>query len=154
MTKTPSTESGQLLSDLVLDLFRVSNQLQAEGDRRVADLGLTSARWKVLGTIAAAKRAQPVAWLARDLGANRQNIQRIVNDLRDAGLVDAKPNPHHRRAPLIEMTAAGAAAFAQAMRVSDPWMAELASEISAEDLSAMRRVLDHFTAALGSETDD
>ena len=29
-----------------------------------------------MGTIVAAERPQPVAWLARDLGANRQNVQR------------------------------------------------------------------------------
>ena len=51
------------------------------GDRLVADLGLTSARWQILGAVVTAERPQPVAWLARDLGANRQNVQRIVNDL-------------------------------------------------------------------------
>lgn len=40
-----------------------------------------SARWRILGAIVHAERPQPVAWLARDLGTNRQNMQRIVNDL-------------------------------------------------------------------------
>jgi DNA-binding MarR family transcriptional regulator len=48
---------------------------------------LTRARWQILGTIVAADRPQPVAWLARDLGANRQNVQRIVDDLAKEGLV-------------------------------------------------------------------
>jgi len=43
------------------------------GDRLVAGLGLTSARWQILDAIASAEHPQPVAWLARDMGANRQN---------------------------------------------------------------------------------
>jgi hypothetical protein len=39
--------------------------------------------------MAGADRPQPVAWLARDLGAYRQNVQRIVNDLHREGLVTA-----------------------------------------------------------------
>ena len=66
------------LTDLILALFRVNNLTLAWGDRLVAPLGLTSARWQILGAIVYADRPQPVAWLARDLGANRQNVQRIV----------------------------------------------------------------------------
>ena len=63
----------------------------------VARLGLTSARCQVLNAIAYAERAQPVAWLARDMGANRQNVQRIVNDLQKAGLSFTAPSapPRH-----------------------------------------------------------
>ncbi|RXM21951.1 MarR family transcriptional regulator, partial [Citrobacter sp. AAK_AS5] len=84
MRRTPA---GEALSDLVLDLFRLNSRLLTAGDRLVARHGLTSARWQVLGAIVAAERAQPVAWLARDLGANRQNVQRIINDLQRDGVV-------------------------------------------------------------------
>jgi DNA-binding MarR family transcriptional regulator len=62
----------------MLDLFRLSSRLLTVGDRLAAGLGLTSARWQILGAITSAERPQPVAWLARDLGGNRQNVQRIV----------------------------------------------------------------------------
>ncbi|HTX04914.1 MAG TPA: helix-turn-helix domain-containing protein, partial [Steroidobacteraceae bacterium] len=75
------------MTDLILNLFRLNNVLLTAGDRLVHGLGLTSARWQVLGAIAYADRPQPVAWLARDMGANRQNVQRIINDLNEAGLV-------------------------------------------------------------------
>ena len=74
----------------------------------VARLGLTSTRWQVLGAIADAERAQPVAWLARDMGGIRQNVQRIVNDLQKMGLVTLEVNPHHRRASLVVLTDKGA----------------------------------------------
>src|ERR1700677_151901 len=86
VTKTKRTPAGTALTDLILDLFRLNSRILSAGDKLVAGLGLTSARWRVLGAIIAADRPQPVAWLARDLGANRQNVQRIVNDLQKEGL--------------------------------------------------------------------
>ncbi|HXY76691.1 MAG TPA: MarR family transcriptional regulator, partial [Steroidobacteraceae bacterium] len=98
---TKRTPVGDAVTNLVLDLFRLNNLLLTAGDRLVAELGLTSARWEILGALAAADHPQPVAWLARDMGANRQNVQRIINDLEKAGLVVFEPNPHHRRAQLV-----------------------------------------------------
>ena len=111
------------------------------GDRLVAGLGLTSARWQVLGTIAAADRAQPVAWFARDMGAHRQNVQRIVNDLAQEELVALAPNPHHRRAPLVQLTPKGKETFEAAMRVQAPWVDRLAEGIDVRDIETTHRVL-------------
>src|ERR1700753_3666227 len=98
MNKTKRTPVGDALTNLVLDFFSLNSLILSAGDRLVAGRGLTSARWQILGAIVAAERPQPVAWLARDLGANRQNVQRIVNDLQRAGLVGFETNPHHRPA--------------------------------------------------------
>ncbi len=88
LPETQRIAGGAALSALVLDLFKLSSRMLAAGDRLVADLCLPSSRWQVLGTIVAADRLQPVAWLARDMGANRQNVQRIVNALANEGLVN------------------------------------------------------------------
>ena len=92
MRNARRTPAGDALTDLILDLFRLNSRMLAAGDRLVSDLGLTSARWQILGTIVGADRPQQVAWLARDLGANRQNVQRIVNDLAKEGLVCFETN--------------------------------------------------------------
>src|SRR5689334_25028761 len=107
MSKTRRTPGGEALSGLILDLFRVNSLLLTAGDRLVAPLGLTSARWQILGAIVNADRAQPVAWLARNLGANRQNVQRIVNDLHGEGLVTFETNPHHKRAQHVRVSDKG-----------------------------------------------
>src|ERR1700739_2218120 len=111
MAKTKRTPAGEALTALMLDLFRLDSLLSTAGDRLVAGLGLTSARWQILGTIVAAGRPQPVAWLARDLGANRQNVQRIINYLQEEGLVAFETNPHHRRAQLVLLTDKGRRTF-------------------------------------------
>jgi DNA-binding MarR family transcriptional regulator len=140
---------GVALSNLILDLFRVSSRLTTAGDRLVAELGLTSARWQILGSMAAAERAQPVAWLARDMGASRQNIQRIVHDLERDGLVAFSPNPHHRRAHLVGLTEKGRAKFAAAMLLQTPWIDALSEGLDQEDVVAAHRVM----SALGRRLD-
>lgn len=147
------TPAGEALTNLVLELFRLNNRMLTAGDRLVADIGLTSARWQVLGTIVAAERAQPVAWLARDMGANRQNIQRIVNDLARDGLLEFQPNPHHRRAQLVVLTDAGRDAFANAMRVEVPWANALADGLEPSDLQTTHQVLSFLRKRLEGSTD-
>jgi DNA-binding MarR family transcriptional regulator len=145
------TPTGDALTDLILTLFRANNLTLTWGDRLVAPLGLTSARWQILGAIAAAQRPQPVAWLARDLGANRQNVQRIVNDLAQEGLVAFEPNPHHRRAQLVVLTEKGRETFDAAIRLYEPKVNALAEGISLEDIEAAQRVLSVLRAKLEGE---
>jgi DNA-binding MarR family transcriptional regulator len=141
MTEPTRTPAGAALTDLVLDLFRLNNRMLTAGDRLVAGLGLTSARWQVLGSILAADRPQPVAWLARDMGANRQNVQRIVNDLAREGLVAFQTNPHHRRAQWIVLTDKGRQVFDTAMGLQAPWINGLSEGLAPEDLATTHRVI-------------
>ncbi len=129
------------LTDLMLDLFRLNSRLLMMGDRLVAGLGLTSARWQVLGAIVYADRPEPVAWIARDLGGHRQNVQRIVNDLHKEGLVDFEPNPHHKRAQLVVLTEKGRKTFDQAMELWAPWADSLADGHSVKDIETMGAVV-------------
>ncbi len=135
------TVGGAAVSELTLLMFRVNNLMLSWGDRLVAEGGLTSARWQILGAIAATDKPQPVAWLARDLGSNRQNVQRIVNDLERLGLVTFRPNPHHKRAQLVELTTKGRDAFDEALRLYNPEANSMAAGLSAEDLKAAEEVL-------------
>ena len=139
--KGKRTPAGKALTGLVLDLFRLNSLLVTAGDRLVARLGLTSARWQVLGAIAASERPQPVAWLARDMGANRQNVQRIINDLQRQGLVGFETNPHHRRAQLVVLTDKGKQAFDAAMRLQAPWINTLSNGLAVKDIQTVQSVI-------------
>ncbi len=135
------SRAAQTLMDLVLTLFRVNNAMLVWGDRLVQPFGLTSARWQVMGAIAYADQPRPVAWLARDLGANRQNVQRIVNELEKEGLVVFQSNPRHKRAQLVVLTASGRAAYEQAVEVWYRAADELAMGLSQEELAMSVQVL-------------
>src|SRR5215831_18798173 len=141
MRTAKRTPAGEALSSLMLDLFRLNSLLLTAGDRLVAPLGLTSARWQILGAIASAERPEPVAWLARNLGANRQNVQRIVNDLARDGLVAFETNPHHRRAQLVVLSAKGKQVYDAALRLQAPWVNGLADGLSLKEIEAAHRVV-------------
>jgi DNA-binding MarR family transcriptional regulator len=141
MQKARRTPAGEALTDLILDLFRLNSLVSTAGDRLVARLGLTSARWQILGAMVAADRPQPVAWLARDMGANRQNVQRIINDLHKEGLVAFEANPHHRRAQLVVLTDKGKQSFDAAMRLQAPWINGLSEGLAVKDIQTMHRVI-------------
>jgi len=135
------TRAAEAVTALILDVFRLNGLLLTAGDRMVARLGLTSSRWQVLGAVVDAERAQPVAWLARDLGGNRQNVQRIVNDLQKMGFVTLEVNPHHRRASLVMLTEKGRRTFDEASRVQAPWANALSEDLAMKDIDTTRRVV-------------
>ena len=141
MRTAKRTLAGEALTALILDLFRLNSRMLASGDRLVAELGLTSARWQVLSAVDTAERPQPVAWLARDLVANRQNVQRIVNDLHEDGLVAFETNPHHRRAQLVVLTDKGKQALNAAARLQVPWVNDLSEGLLVKDIKIFHQVI-------------
>jgi len=146
--------AGALTTSLFLETIRLNGRLLASGDRLVAGLGLTSARWQVLGAVVMAERPLPVPHIARQMGLSRQNVQRIVNDLDDAGYVTFAPNPHHKRAKLVVLTDRGRETYDAAHRVQVPWANALGAATTPEDLQTALRVLQSLRAALDKEQTD
>jgi DNA-binding MarR family transcriptional regulator len=132
---------GAEVTELILDVFRLNGRLLAAGDRLVADLGLTSARWQVLGALALAGGSEPVAGIARTMGLSRQAVQRVVNELAAERLVGFAPNPRHRRAKLVVLTSPGARAYRSASDRQGPWANDLARGLPLRDLRAARAVV-------------
>jgi DNA-binding MarR family transcriptional regulator len=153
MRKMKRTQAGDALTSLMLDLFRLNSLFLTAGDRLVATLNLTSARWQILGAIVSAERSQPVAWIARDLGANRQNVQRIINDLLKDRLVVFEPNPHHRRAQLVVLTAKGKQAFDAAMELQIPWVNRLSAGLTVKELETAHRAITTLRQKLKDDED-
>lgn len=130
------------MTALILDVFRLNGRLQLAGDRLVSDLGLTSARWQILGAIAYADRPESVAWHARTMGVHRQGVQRIVNEMKKEGIVELRPNPHHKRAHLVVLTSKGQELFESAIALQTPWVNDLAEGLSTDDLATTQAVMD------------
>jgi DNA-binding MarR family transcriptional regulator len=141
MTGPQVPAAASAVTALILEVFRFNGRLLAAGDKLVAGLGLTSARWQVLGAIALSSTAEPVARLARNMGLTRQGVQRVVNELAKEGMVELRANPHHRRANLVVLTARGRAIFDQSMRLQTPWAETLAEGIEASDLVSATRTI-------------
>jgi DNA-binding MarR family transcriptional regulator len=138
----------QAMTRLIVETFRLNGELLSAGDQLVADIGLTSARWQVLGTIEMAPAPLPVAHLARNMGLSRQAVQRIANELEAEGLAVFASNPHHARAKLVALTANGKQVFENAMSRQVPWAAGLSYGLSATDLETAINVLKAIRAKL------
>src|SRR5580693_3380613 len=88
-----NTRLRRLLTDLIIGVFRLNGALLVCGDALVGDLGLTSARWQVLGAIALSPVPLPVAHLARNMGLARQSVLRLVGEMTRDGLLRTEANP-------------------------------------------------------------
>lgn len=141
-------------TDLILEVFRLNGALIAAGDALVADLGLTSARWQVLGAIAMQHTPAPVVRIAESMGLTRQSVQRIADDLAAEGLVSYAENPNHRRAKLVVLSRAGEALYTAASRRQAPWAQKVTTGISAKEIDAALQTLARMRAHLTAKTGD
>lgn len=153
MPKAQWTEAGGAVTELILDVFRLNGRLLVAGDRLVAELGLTSARWQVLGAIAYAERPESVAWHARTMGLHRQGIQRIVNELKTEGIVEFQPNPHHKRAQFVLLTSKGRTLFEAVSALQVPWVNRLADGLKPKEIATARSIMDQLKTRLEQEID-
>jgi DNA-binding MarR family transcriptional regulator len=148
------TPSGAAVSELIVAIFRLNGRLLLAGDRLVAGLDLTSARWQVLGAIALSPVPDPVARLARNMGLNRQGVQRIVRELAAEGFVELKDNPHHRSAKLVVMTAKGVQAYDAALRAQTPWVNMLGEGFDPKSIEKAGQVLERLRHRLERPSPD
>jgi DNA-binding MarR family transcriptional regulator len=147
MTRLSKTE---LITDLVLEIFRLNGRLLAWGDALVAPINLTSARWQILGAIVLLGGAAPVVRIADAMGLSRQAVQRVVDDMEREGALAFQDNPHHKRAKLVALTAKGQSLYAAATRLQQTWAASLASGIDAATLQSTTRALVQLRTRLES----
>lgn len=141
------------ITDLILEIFRINGELLSAGDRLVAGLNLTSARWQVLGAIGMSPSDLPVAHIARNMGLSRQAVQRLVNEMAALSLVRFASNPHHQRAKLVLMTDKGRAIFSAAMDLQGPWARNLSAGLTPVEVETAFHVLRTLRNRLQSQND-
>jgi DNA-binding MarR family transcriptional regulator len=135
------TPIGQKLTELILETFRLNGALISRGDNLVNHIGLTSARWQVLGAVALEGRPLTVAQIARRMGLSRQAVQRVANDLEAALLTTYQENPDHKRAKLVALTQEGEAAYAKADAIQTAWVNAIGKGLDLETVADAARLL-------------
>lgn len=130
-----------LFLDLVLSVFRLNGLLIAEGDTMTDQLGLTSARWKVIGVIALSNAGLTVPGIARVLGQSRQAVQRLTDVMVQDGLLQYEANPKHKRSVLVTLTEKGKDAYHALRDVQDPWAIRNTEDIPVEELETALRLV-------------
>ncbi len=114
-------------SRFALAIFWINGLLMRSSEKITRSLGLSSAKWQVLGR--AGDEPQPVAQMARDMGLARQSVQRVANVLEKQGLVTYKDNPTDRRAQLVELTGQGRKTLAAIYRRNAEWSDRMGAKL-------------------------
>lgn len=150
----PRKEVAQApLTPLFISVFRLNGALIAAGDRLVADLDLTSARWQVLGVVANVPAPLSVASIARTIGLTRQGVRGVTAELVTSGLVEFRPNPHHRRAQLVVLTAKGRDVEHAARLRQIPWAIALGEGLEQRHIGEAATLLQTVLARLERQVD-
>lgn len=126
------SESRPPLVGLSDELIRLNGRLKSmfAGARRSGGLG--DSELTVLNAVVEADRFPTVPQIGRSLGQPRQLVQRAATSLVAAGLVEAVPNPDHKRAMLLRATAQGIALKRDIDARADAIAQDIAGDIDAE----------------------
>ena len=144
------TRQGQALADLVGESVRLHGRLLAASDRMARDLGISGARWQLLSVVGRSPKPVTVSDAARWMGLARQSVQRVGDALAANGLVAYVPNPNHRRAQLVQLTAKGRALLGRLDRRRYGWANEVAADLGPADIEAAVHLLAAIRKRLGS----
>ena len=109
--------------------------------------GFTVSHRAVLESLAT-HGAQTVPALARARPVARQHIQVLVNDLVEWGLVETRPNPAHKRSPLVALTVLGTRRFDAIRRAESRVLESLHLTIPASKLAQLADGLDAVSSDL------
>jgi DNA-binding MarR family transcriptional regulator len=143
---TNHTPAGANFTKLILETFRLNGALIAAGDQLVGDLGLTSARWQVLGALY--DSPSTVAEIARQMGLTRQNVQRIANCLAKDGFVSTSANPAHCRAKLYLLTSHGRTVMEEVTYRQAEWANRIADGIDSAQFTEAISLMTMLTKQL------
>ena len=129
------------LVGLLDELIRVNGRLKAifVGARR--DEGLTDSEMAVLNAVVEADRPPTVPQIGRSFGQPRQIVQRAAASLITQGLIEARPNPDHKRAVLLVPTEAGTALKREIDGRADAIAAEIGTAVDHDNIRAATMAL-------------
>lgn len=147
---TPLTAEGAAFTEVLLEVFRLHGRLLEAGDRLTSPLGLTSARWQVLGVVE--HGPVTVSEIGRVMGLARQSVQQQTDALEREGFLTYVENPRHRRARLVQLTDRGREAAAALIPAQAQWANRIGQASSPKQLQAALDTLRLLTARLEQDT--
>ena len=139
------------LTQIILEVFRLNGVLLDVGDKMTSPLGLTSARWQVLGAISMEGAPITVSQIGRRMGLSRQAVQRVVDDLNEHGFVCLTDNPHHKRAKLVGLNEKGIKSLEELDGIQSGWAGLIVGDLDGNALdelhTSIKLLRDRFEAS-------
>ncbi len=149
---TEFTAEGSVIVELTRAIFHLNGLLLEVGNQLTAPVGLSSARWQILGIVE--HGPEPVANIARIWGLTRQGVQQTADALCDDGFTEYLENPHHRRAKLVSITKKGTKALEYIRTRQAIWANSIGEQSRFQDLHAALSHLRTLKAILEQPSDD
>ena len=99
----------EMANRLFFRLYQCANMLHKTGSRAVAEEGLTTQQWAVLGALSrpTVEGGLSVGDLARYLKVSRQNLSGLLSRMERDGHLAMAPDGRDRRSRLVTMTKSG-----------------------------------------------
>lgn len=144
-------DSRHPLVGLSDELIRLGGRMKATfaGARR--EEGLGDSEMSVLNAVVEADRPPTVPQIGRSFGQPRQLVQRAANSLMVAGLIEAEPNPDHKRAVLLRPTERGIALKREIDARADAIAAELGDGLDIETIRQATALLNTIRKQLEAQ---
>jgi DNA-binding MarR family transcriptional regulator len=146
------TAEGSAFIELTREIFRLNGLLLEAGNQLTAPVGLSSARWQILGIVE--HGPEPVANIARIWGLTRQGVQQTADALDTDGFTEYLENPHHRRAKLVSITKKGTKALEYIRTQQASWANSIGEQAKFQDLQAAVSHLQALRTILEQPSDD
>ncbi|MGV3618430.1 MAG: MarR family winged helix-turn-helix transcriptional regulator [Fimbriimonas sp.] len=143
---------GEAFTQLLLEVFRVNGLLLEAGNELTRPVGLSSARWQVLGVVE--HGPVPAAHVGRIMGLTRQNVQQIADALAREGFIEYRPNPQHRRAKLLTITPKGQEALAYVSTRHAQWASHIGDQHALLTLRAAATTLRQVRESLERDPEE
>jgi MarR family transcriptional regulator for hemolysin len=151
--------SGQLTRDkafslLVWDVARLTRKAV---DASAAEIGLTSAQWLVLSTLARCEKlnapAPNQAGLAELLELEPITISRQIDRLTASGMIERLPHPTDRRAHLLRLTEKARPVVSQFRDIATRVLHDAMAGVLPEETEALIATLERIRANLTGDAD-
>ena len=147
---TVHTSAGRAFTELILETFRFNGRLLVQGDRLTAPLGLTSARWQVLGAIE--HGPLPVAQIVHGTwGSPAKACSELPTASKRRGLF-YDPNPNHERAKLVKLSERGLGLVQELAKRQIRWANRIAAVANSEEFDSTVRLMRRLRLRLEAES--
>ncbi|MBM3597641.1 MAG: MarR family transcriptional regulator [Alphaproteobacteria bacterium] len=138
--KKRHSPAGEAMFDLIVETAATFFRIRAAGQRLGAVNAWGGGTWGLMRGLAVGG-PQTVPQIARARPVARQRIQKMVNELAEAGLVEFVDNPGHKRSKLVSLTAKGSAKYGEITERILDLADAMARDMSERDLKSAVAVL-------------
>jgi DNA-binding MarR family transcriptional regulator len=127
---------------IAYSLIHAAQSIEGRFEKALAAVNLSVPKFAALSGLVAADQPISLSELAEKLTCVRSNITQLMDRLEADGLVKRIEDPSDRRGVLAEVTEVGRERHAAGLKVVSRVHEEVEKQLSAFDLSELRRALD------------